>query len=394
MLGSRPNSVTRSTPPPTKSTTLFVLALSAVLLSSMADTLRGPLVPLIMSDLHLTDRGNGVFYGLASLGGLTASLSLGWLPWLNSPTRVMRSAAVILLCAVLVLSSARSTAVLYGAALALGISMASMNVSSTVVVNLASPVQKRGRYLSIHALMYGLMSIAVPLTAGAFANGLGWRRLMLLPALGLVVFLYCARHAKDAPAPPVFQANTPGASVEAVFWLTLLVVGLYVGAEVGTSAWLVRCWIGQGAHYGRATSALTLFFAALSAGRILASALADRWQQVGPIALCLALSTVCLAAGVLHHLLWFSLSGLFMGPVVPLILALLSRRWPAQQGSVTAFTLASFSLFIAATHFGMGLWADLSGSVLKAFWIPVGLMALAWGLALGLALRATTATPG
>ena len=172
-------------------------------------------------------------------------------------------------------------------------------------------------------------AILASLAVGAFAaSGLGWRAALFLPVAALV--LLAARFRAE----PLGQARTQeSASDEAptalpgTFWVYFGVLFLGVSAE-----WCVAYWgadfLERGVGLGRsaAASALSVFFVAMLAGRLLASRLARNLAGG-----TLLLATLCLAlAG--FPLFWLSavpalsLLGLFVvglgvGSIYPLAIS-------------------------------------------------------------------------
>ena len=121
-----------------------------------------------------------------------------------------------------------------------------------------------------------------------------------------------------------------------------LAIGFYVAAEVGVSNWLVRLL--SSASVVVATSVLSGFWGGLSLGRLLSRWVAERLDYYTFTIGCIILASVALAGAVFSPWLavsavLFVLSGMFFGPIFPMIMALggdiYPRRLAALGGSLT-----------------------------------------------------------
>lgn len=166
--------------------------------------------------------------------------------------------------------------------------------------------------------------------------------------------------------------------------MIVTLVGLYVGAEVATSGWMVRLWAATEGTAASGSLWLMGFFVCLSLGRAATGLFSDGWNGLRPVGYCLAASLVCSALGLLLALPLLSLTALFMAPVVPLTISFLTKRFPQCHGQVTAMALSSFSLFIAGTHVAIGFLSNATGSVRAALWITVFELAAALLVWMGL----------
>jgi fucose permease len=224
-------------------------------------------------------------------------------------------------------------------------------------------------------------AILASLAVGAFAaSGLGWRAALILPVVALA--LLAARFRAE----PLGQARTQrSASDDASralptrFWVYFGVLFLGVSVE-----WCVAYWgadfLENGVGLGRsaAASALSVFFVAMLAGRLLASRLAR--NMAGGT---LLLATLCLAfAG--FPLFWLatvpalSLVGLFVvglgvGSVYPLAISVGVAAAPGRTDTATARLGLAGGGAILTAPFVLGAFADQVG-IERAYGIVVPLL--------------------
>lgn len=200
-----------------------------------------------------------------------------------------------------------------------------------------------GRMSWLHA-SFGIGSTIGPLfMAAMLQRGPGWRwgyavaaALALLVALG---FLLTLRRWPVAapPAPGPAQTRTAGpAPLETMrfplAWLGVLLFLLYRGVEVTAGQWTFS-WLTEARAIDAASAglALSIFWAALTVGRILSGLVADRigeanMVRAGLLGAVLGVLVLMLARSALLSTLGLALMGLSMAPVFPLLSAATPRR--------------------------------------------------------------------
>jgi fucose permease len=119
-------------------------------------------------------------------------------------------------------------------------------------------------------------------------------------------------------------------------------IGFYVAAEIGVSSWLVRFL--SSLSVAGATAVLSGFWTGLALGRLLSGWVAERTDYYAFTLGCIALASLSLAGAVLApwlpvSALLFALTGMFFGPIFPMIMALGGNIYPhrlaALGGSLT-----------------------------------------------------------
>jgi fucose permease len=160
--------------------------------------------------------------------------------------------------------------------------------------------------------------------------------------------------------------------------LVLLAVAItsYVAAESGVSSWLVRFL--DTAPIGVATLALSLFWAGLALGRLVASRVADRFAPMSVVTACgLAAGAAILAAVVVPwigvSIALFAVAGVACGPIYPMIVASAGALYPtranAVSGVLTAAAVTGSVVYPPAMGLvsnGLGLGVGMAGAGLFA----------------------------
>ena len=128
--------------------------------------------------------------------------------------------------------------------------------------------------------------------------------------------------------------------------LILLAVAIccYVAAEVGVSNWLVRFL--EPAPLTTATTALSLYWAGIAVGRLLAARFADRFDHVLFAATSSAAMSVALVGAILvpslpASIALFALAGVATGPVFPMIIVIGGDRYPDRTSAVSGLLTGS-----------------------------------------------------
>jgi fucose permease len=255
----------------------------------------------------------------------------------------------------------------------------------------------RGRALNVLHLFFSLGALSAPLAVGRLVEaGVEWRLILLATGIGAIAVAipFSAVTMPDGIRAPTARGEQGlgrrlrGLRQRLAAPLLLLAVGiaLYVASEVGVSNWLVRFL--EAATVGIATLALSLFWAGLAVGRILAARLADRFDHLGfSVASAVAMSAALLAAilvpSVPLSIGLFGLTGVAMGPVFPMIMVLAGDRYPERSSAVTGFLAAAAVLgaivyppLMGTLSDTVGLTVAMLGNVILGFACAAALVAV------------------
>jgi fucose permease len=235
----------------------------------------------------------------------------------------------------------------------------------------------RGGRLNVLHLFFSLGALGAPfLLAARGVVGLSWQAVIVgsgVVALPLVVALVFTDLA-DGRAQPHRGHGGQRSSLLALPLVVLAVaIGCYVASEVGVSNWLVRFL--AAAPAATATSALGLFWAGLTAGRFVASRVADRFDHVGlAIAASLAAGIALLGAVLVPSLgasiALFAVVGFASGPIFPLIVAIGGERFPDRAAAVSG-------VMVAASVVGAVVYPPLMGVMSVTVGLPVAMVGTA-----------------
>src|SRR5579875_1200385 len=339
-----------------------ILALS-FLLAGLGTVVLGPLLPRLLHDWQLSDQRGGLLLLAKIVGAFTGGVSI--------PRRLrLGILAGHGLAAVGFVAFAESNGLAFAlpALFLSGLGLGEIIASTNILAGRRWPAHV-GSALALLNFFWSLGAVSTGLLIAALLPHLGWRRPVLaLAALfvltGLLTLLSSSRDAPQHTAQAALEASFAAlpAGIPAVYGTLLF---LYGGLETCLTAWLTTFSIrSAGGHLLGGQSGFVVLWAALTGGRILASALMRRFPEATvqrvSLAVCLVLILILAMA---HTALGLSLCcvllGLALAPVFPSTFALLLRHGvqPRVAGTLLAVSGLGAALFpwlmgVVSTHFG------------------------------------------
>jgi len=234
---------------------------------------------------------------------------------------------------------------------------------------------------------FAVGAVLGPAAAGLLLNAqLPWQY-AFFGASGLFAAMFLVLLFQQAPALSPTDFNPAAALVllrSGVLWALLLVLGVYVGAEVGLTAW-VSPLMEEVLHSARGTAALSLsvFWVFMIVGRLATSVVATR-LRAAPLVLALSIGSAAAALAVARAptaILCLASSaavGLFMSGIFGLVMTDAARRFPRHTGPVFGLLVAGVGIGALVVPALMG-WVATISDLRAAMLIPSGLMAAVAG---------------
>lgn len=350
----------------------------------------GLLVPSLIRSIKetfdQTDAGIGVIYLAYALAYATASFGGGALTERLGRRLVLGGAVLVHGAGIAGLGLAPTWTVFVVAALVAGAGAGCLDGGANGLV-LDVYREGRGRAMNLLHVSFAVGALAAPVTMGALVeSGVPWQTVAI--GTGAIVSLLAIAYA-IVPMPsgrrstvaadhlPETASGRAGISGPRLLAGPLLLLGIaiatYVAAEVGVSNWLVRFL--EPAPLTTATFALSLYWAGLTVGRLLASGIADRFDHLRftiacTIAMAILTAVAILAPSLPLSIAAFGLAGIASGPVFPMIVALGGERYPERSaavgGSLTGMAVIGSVVYPPAMGFlsvTVGLTAAMLGTV-------------------------------
>lgn len=265
----------------------------------------------------------------------------------------------------------------------------------------------RGRAMNLLHMSFSIGALAAPITMGTLVErGVPWQAVAIgtgavvatLTLAYLFVPMPGGRRTGQASA-AAETTHEPGAGdgrrlLAGPLLLLGLAIAAYVASEVGVSNWLVRFL--DPAPLTTATLALTLFWAGIAVGRLISSAIADRFDHLrftiaSALGMAVFVGIAVLAPTLPLSIAAFAAAGVASGPVFPMIVALGGERYPERSaavgGALTGMAVAGSVIYPPAMGLlsvTVGLTAAMLGNVVLALVSALALVAFG---------RATRRTP-
>jgi fucose permease len=325
------------------SRSLTVLGYYSFVMIGWQSLLLPSLIRSMEHDFHQTDAGFAVLYFIANVVYAAAAFGGGFLTERFGRRSVLVSALV--LCAIGAEFQAGAMSwfwfVLAAAPGAWGGGVIDGGINA-LFLDLYRDA--RGGALNFLHLFFGLGALIGPVCIGLIVTaGVSWR----IIAIGTgIAFLLAAPPLARIPMPS--GRHDAGAVQDEAFdqserslvpFIGLAMgIGLYVAAEVGVSSWLVQLL--SSASLAVATGVLSAFWGGLSLGRLLSRWVAEVVDYYVFTIACIVLASLALVAAVLSPWLivsavLFALTGMFFGPIFPMIMALGGGIYPHRLATLS-----------------------------------------------------------
>ena len=325
----------------------------------------GLLIPSLIRDIKVTfdqsDAGMGLVYLGYAVAYATGSFAGGALTERLGRRRVLAGFASAHGIGIVGLGLAPTWPLFLGAALVGGAGAGCLDGGANGLV-LDVYREGRGRAMNLLHMAFSVGALAAPLVIGALVTGgIAWQAVAIATgiAVGVLVVGYLLVPMPSGHHESAARVRDRGPSLLAGPLLLLgLAIATYVASEVGVSNWIVRFL--EPAPLQTATLALSLYWAGLAVGRLLSSAIADRFDHLRFTIACAVAMSVLLVVAVLApslpgSILAFGLAGIASGPVFPMIVAIGGERYPERSaavgGALTGMAVAGSTIYPPAMGF-------------------------------------------
>jgi FHS family glucose/mannose:H+ symporter-like MFS transporter len=323
----------------------------------------------------------GLIFPARSLGGMVGSLPAGVISdRIGRHTLVWWSALILAVALALTALAAQWALFVVGFVL---ISAAQGALSTGINAMIADANRAaRGKALNTLHAVYGAGAAVSPLVIGyLLARGLGWRWALGLSALiwlSYAVIAYLAPRAEAGASPAVRAAESAwswGHLREGSLAALFAVAFIYNGVAYSLLGW-VAVFMQQSAGFSTffSVAMISVFYVALTIGRALCAAYAERLGYAGTLlvlawGITLTYPLVVLGGDAWVVVVGVFLTGLSLSGLFPTALAFGARLYPEQTGAVTGMLNVAMTL----------------GAMVPPLW--TGLFAARWGLQVALGIN-------
>lgn len=360
-------------------TWLMAVLFTGFILSGIATTIIGPMLPVFIRKWGLDDGQAGLFSSIQFLASLVGTVISGvWMAWRGYRPSLVAGYALIGYGLATLNASTHASALVATAAFGLGYGLITPGTNLYVA---EAGGARSASLLNLLNFTWGLGAMACsPLIALALRNN---RLPGLLTAYGifggvLALVLLFARFGTEKHERAEEHARAASRLVGR--WVTLALAALflaYVGMETSIGVWA--------AEYSRriangisnlTTLAPMFFYCGLTAGRGLAPLILLSISERSLVIGALSLTAIGTAVAMLSTTLKVTITGVFLAglgcaPIYPIFIAWLSKWYGARAKRIGGFLFALASLGGSAWPWLVGTVSKYSGSLRVGFLVPL-----------------------
>ena len=350
--------------------------------------LYGPLIPAMRASFHIGAATAGLILSAFFAGAMSGILLSGLT---RDRIALRRRLTIALLCLCLGcagLASATSWPAALAATFVIGLGDGVLVVAFNTIFAGAFGTRSPAMVSLLNAA-FGCGAILGPLMIGLVV-GTNFRVLFLLGAVVTLCLVPTIWSAPDEGIHKVYAGDTHAPAPPLHLLVTFVALFLlYEGVEANVSGWEATQLTARGFSAAAAANATAVFWAALTAGRILLAPMSVRVRPERIVVVALGTVTMLM---LLAHLraftvIAYALAGLALASVFPLAFVWLSRTFPR---NTSAPSLAMMAALLGGVLFPLGVGKWISSSTPEV--LPTALTLFA-GLCLLTALRLRAVLP-
>ncbi len=381
-LATQTTTSTTSRPRTLSATHLWLLTAGgfyAFFIFGFIDNLKGATLSALLPDLGFSYGQGGVMLFGAYLGFMVATLLTGVLADAAGIKVVLLLAGLSLTIGLAAFSVSSALWLLTAALFVVGLGLGSIEVGGNALIVDLHP-RNRGRYLNLLAVFHGVGALVVPLFAALLLRyTFSWRQIYqisLVLAVVLALIFGAARYPRAPKTGETLSLRTLFATgfTRRMTWYYLL-IAVYVAAEIGLAAWISE-YLQRVKGFSNETGSLylSLFFAAIMAGRLVGSFFVERIGYLAIMLLATLAAIVSLSLGVFGPpwlTILIPLTGFFFSIMFPTTTASVSTLQVANMGAILGVLFTFGGLGGALGPWLIGVTADLVG-LERAFALIIG----------------------
>ena len=352
-------------------TTIFLITVGCFIsffVFGFTDNLKGPTLPAILSELHISYGTGGNIFSGEYVGFLIATLITGILADRFGLKSVVLLAGICLAIGVCGYSIFSSALLLSASFFVIGLGLGAIELGPNAII-VSVYHERKGLYLNLMAVLHGLGALVAPLFAGWLLSlNVSWRiiyRWDFLPiALFMLIFIFL-RFPKAEEKTQLDFRHIPQIAFKGQLPWFYVAIAFYVAAEIGIAAWLVTFL--QQIHSASVTSsnqALSLFFAMVMVGRLVGGFFVHRIGYLRSILIMTIGGILCFIAGLfgpkeISFLL--PMTGFFLSIIFPTITAAVSDTHTENTNTILGVLYTFAGLGGAIGPFFVAWGSDLFG---------------------------------
>ncbi len=332
---------------------LVIAGLVGFLLLGLVAAVLGPALPEFRSRFHKDVSQSSLLLTVYSIGSVVGVLASGWASHLRRPRPAMAVGTGVLAAGSLGMAFAGSwwLVLTSGGLLGLGFGILDFGVS---VILASSFAESGASVLTSLSAVFSIGAVIGPAIVAATPQDVR-PTFLVVTALSVILAVLWSRTPVHSAAPVAVTGSRRLAVRLALGFGFLL--ALYVAMESGVAAWETT-YLRSAAHFSdsSAAGATSLFWVAITVGRLVGGAAARRVQVGVLVSSSLVLVAVSLVVAGLPGmgLVGFTAAGLFLAPVFPAAFAWFSGTRPSALAMTLVFSSGVLGPALVSPIIGAG----------------------------------------
>ena len=343
-------------------------------------SIMSPLIESIRTDLSINYTRSGMILTGQFLGSLLTVLAGGYIADRIGKKPFLLAGSVVITGGLIGCAFAPSFEILAAFCVLTGVGAGTYEVGINALMA-DNTESESGKAMNFLHFFYGIGAIAAPVIATLIlSNGRSWRIALIagaaLPVMYVIFFApQKVRKAKSS----VDNTDSRVLFSNGTLWLYGIAIMLYVGIETTTYGWIPSYWKQTGAEFPPQSIIASVFWATLTAGRIICGLISDKTGLTRFIA---GTSIITLVAGLVWMIFpygWVTIICIFtigfsLAGVYPTLMAITTQILSGGTGKIVAIMTVFGSLGGFFIPLAIGRIADLRGILI----LPAAVSVLAF----------------
>ncbi|TWD98655.1 fucose permease [Neobacillus bataviensis] len=356
---------------------LLSIVFGGFLIFGLSENIKGPAIPIIQNELHLSQSQIGILLALNSLGYLLAcsftsalsnKIGIKWTGIIAFLSMALAGFVIYLSVNYATLSASFFLLYIGNGVLEIGLGIMAARIFT----------KNTGTMMNLSHFFYGLSSTVAPTIAASimgwnmFGDEIGWRGMYLLVLLLSLLPIVPSLLGKFPEETHEIEETTSYKSLirDPVAWLIVAVLSFGVVSEIAVGSWLVQFLVkAYSWNIHDASRMLSMFFLFFMLARLFLGAVTDRIGFTLSIIIASAFSGICSLAAILtgeKGAMLFAISGVGIALIYPTVMALLAKRYPKGTGAAITFTVTLMGIASVIGNLLIGFIIDLVSKMFKS----------------------------
>lgn len=360
---------------------MIVFIFSIMALIAIADTAKGVLTPIFISDFNVTNTKIGFMFSVCSLGYIIFTYFGGRLCEKMGQKNVFLLGIIfnILSLIIIAISKTYSTLVLGMFIMNIGIPFIAISVNTLIPVVFSS---YQAVIMNITHCCFGVgATLASLIVGGMISFGSTWKTIYIGIAIVFCVILVYFMFI-DIPtvkkAENQVKINSKKIFKDKYIYLYGIGLGSYVFAETNISNWFTN-FLQENYNFntGKSSMYLTMFLLLFTVGRLLGGFVAEKKGYFKSVQTSLVIAIILLISALAigkNALILICISGLFFAITFPTIVLTIGKVFKENVAYVTGIIITFASFINMIMSFVMGRLNDLIGTSSAFYMIPISLI--------------------